>query len=75
MDNPRTVAAYGLAHQLDPAAFDGTQLNAYAGVLDEVGDYATCEAIQADANMTNQRTRREIRNSKLEIRNLEVRNG
>ena len=45
MDNPRTVAGYALAHQLDPLAFDGTQLNAYAGVLDEVGDYAMCETI------------------------------
>nr|MDQ3301098.1 tetratricopeptide repeat protein [Myxococcota bacterium] len=45
MDNPRTVKAYALAYQLDPEAFDTTQLNAYAGVLDEVGDYATSEAI------------------------------
>jgi tetratricopeptide (TPR) repeat protein len=45
MDNPRTVKAYELAYQLDPGAFDATQLNAYAGVLDEVGDYARCEAI------------------------------
>jgi tetratricopeptide (TPR) repeat protein len=45
MDNPRTVKAYALAYQLDPDAFDATQLNAYAGVLDEVGDYATCEKI------------------------------
>ena len=36
MDNPRTVRAYQLAYQLDPDAFDPTQLNAYAGVLDEV---------------------------------------
>jgi tetratricopeptide (TPR) repeat protein len=45
MDNPRTVKAYALAYQLDPDAFDATQLNAYAGVLDEVGDYATCEKV------------------------------
>lgn len=45
MDNPRTVRAYRFAYQLDPGAFDPSQLNAYAGVLDEVGDYATCEAI------------------------------
>jgi tetratricopeptide (TPR) repeat protein len=45
MDNARTVKAYELAYQLDPGAFDATQLNAYAGVLDEVGDYARCEAI------------------------------
>lgn len=45
MDNPRTVKAYALAFQLDPEAFDASQLNAYAGVLDEVGDYPTCEAI------------------------------
>ena len=45
MDNPRTVRAYALAYQLDPDAYDATQLNAYAGVLDEVGDYTTCEAI------------------------------
>ena len=45
MDNPRTAKAYRIAYQLDPAAFDQTQLNAYAGVLDEVGDYATCETI------------------------------
>jgi tetratricopeptide (TPR) repeat protein len=45
MDNPRTVRAYRFAYQLDPGAFDPSQLNAYAGVLDEVGDYATCETI------------------------------
>ena len=45
LDNVRTVKAYAIAYQLDPAAFDASQLNAYAGVLDEVGDYATCEAI------------------------------
>jgi tetratricopeptide (TPR) repeat protein len=39
------VRAYGLAYQLDPDAFDATQLNAYAGVLDEVGDYDKCELI------------------------------
>ncbi|HTL33720.1 MAG TPA: tetratricopeptide repeat protein [Kofleriaceae bacterium] len=44
-DNPRTVKAYALAYQLDPDAFDASQLNAYAGVLDEVGDYAMCEKI------------------------------
>ncbi len=45
MDNPRTVKAYALAYQLDPDAFDATQLNAYAGVLDEVGDYPRCEQV------------------------------
>jgi tetratricopeptide (TPR) repeat protein len=45
MDNPRTANAYKLAYQLDPEAFDATQLNAYAGVLDEIADYATCEVI------------------------------
>jgi len=45
MDNPRTVKAYRFAYQLDPEAFDASQLNAYAGVLDEVGEYVTCEAI------------------------------
>lgn len=45
MDNPRTAKAYALAYQLDPQAFDATQLNAYAGVLDEVGDYIACEKI------------------------------
>jgi tetratricopeptide (TPR) repeat protein len=45
LDNPRTVKSYGLAYQLDPEAFDATQLNAFAGVLDEVGDYALCETI------------------------------
>ena len=45
MDNPRTVKSYALAYQLDPQAFDESQLNAYAGVLDEVGDYKTCEMI------------------------------
>ncbi|HEY5927581.1 MAG TPA: tetratricopeptide repeat protein [Kofleriaceae bacterium] len=45
MDNPRTVKAYQLAYQLDPEAFDASQLNAFAGVLDEVGDYALCEKI------------------------------
>src|SRR6185369_16090202 len=44
-DNPRTVKAYQVAYQLDPEAFDATQLNAFAGVLDEVGDYALCEKI------------------------------
>ncbi|HVK85459.1 MAG TPA: tetratricopeptide repeat protein [Kofleriaceae bacterium] len=45
MDSSRTVHAYGSAYHLDREAFDVTQLNAYAGVLDEVGDYATCETI------------------------------
>ncbi len=45
MDNPRTVRAYSLAWELDPDAFDPSQLNGYAGVLDEVGDYLTCEKI------------------------------
>ncbi len=45
MDNPRTERAYRLAYQLDPEAFDPSQLDAYAGVLDEVGEYATCEVI------------------------------
>jgi tetratricopeptide (TPR) repeat protein len=45
MDNPRTVKAYALAYQLDPDAFDTSQLNAFAGVLDEVGDYVLCEKI------------------------------
>ena len=45
MDNPRTVKSYALAYQLDPEAFDTSQLNAYAGVLDEVGDYVQCEKI------------------------------
>lgn len=45
MDNPRTVRAYAQAYQLDPDAYDASQLNAYAGVLDEVGDHATCELI------------------------------
>ena len=45
MDNPRTVKAYRLAYQLDPAAFDATMLNAYAGVLDEVGESDDCERI------------------------------
>ena len=44
-DNARTARAYGLAYQLDPAAFDASQLNAYAGVLDEVGDYKQCETV------------------------------
>ena len=44
-DSSRTVKAYALAYQLDPEAFDATQLNAYAGALDEVGDHATCEQI------------------------------
>jgi tetratricopeptide (TPR) repeat protein len=45
MDNPRALAAYAAAYRLDPDAFDPSQLNAYAGVLGEVGDHATCEAI------------------------------
>ena len=45
MDNPRTIRAFQLAYQLDPDAFDASQLNAYAGVLDEVGDAARCEKI------------------------------
>jgi hypothetical protein len=39
------VRAYALAYQLDPDAFDATQLNAYAGVLDEIGDAVACEVI------------------------------
>jgi tetratricopeptide (TPR) repeat protein len=45
MDNPRTVKSYGLAYTLDPDAFDASMLNAYAGVLDEVGDFAMCERV------------------------------
>lgn len=45
MDNPRTVHAYRIAYALDPDAFDASQLNAYAGVLDEVGEWAECERI------------------------------
>jgi tetratricopeptide (TPR) repeat protein len=45
MDNPRTVKAYATAWELDPDAFDCSQLNAWAGVLDEVGDSARCETI------------------------------
>ncbi len=45
VDNPRTVLGYDRAWQLDPAAFDASQLNAYAGVLDEVGQFARCEVI------------------------------
>jgi tetratricopeptide (TPR) repeat protein len=44
-DSARTVKAYALGYALDPDAFDASQLNAYAGVLDEVGDHATCEHI------------------------------
>ena len=45
MDNPRTVRAYRQAYALEPAAFDASQLSAFAGVLDESGDYAACERI------------------------------
>ena len=45
LDNARTVKAYRLAYQLDSAAFDASQLNAFAGVLDEVGDHAACEKV------------------------------
>jgi tetratricopeptide (TPR) repeat protein len=45
MDNPRTARAYQVAYQLDSDAFDATQLNAFAGVLDEVGEYAMCEKV------------------------------
>ena len=45
MDNPRTVQAYAHGWELDPEVFDASNLNSYAGVLDEVGDYATCEKI------------------------------
>lgn len=45
MDNPRAARAYALAYKLDPDAYDATQLNAYASVLDETGDHAACEAI------------------------------
>lgn len=53
MDNVRTVKAYNLAYKLDPSAFDATQLNAYAGVLDEVGDYAQCASIAARLEATD----------------------
>src|SRR5262249_59502217 len=45
MDNPRTVRAYALAYQLDPAALDASQLNAYAPLLHQLGDHPTCETI------------------------------
>jgi tetratricopeptide (TPR) repeat protein len=45
MDNPRTIKAYRLAYQLDPGAFDASMLNAYAGVLDEVGEHAVLDKV------------------------------
>ena len=45
MDNPRAAAAFRTAYRLDPDAFDPGQLNAYAGVLGELGDGATGKAI------------------------------
>jgi len=44
-DSARTAVAYGHAYELDPDAFDASQLNAYADVLDQVGDWTTCETI------------------------------
>jgi tetratricopeptide (TPR) repeat protein len=44
-DHPRAVRAYGLAYQLEPDVFDPSQLNAYASVLDRIGDWAQCEDI------------------------------
>nr|HEX4312906.1 hypothetical protein [Kofleriaceae bacterium] len=48
MDSARTAAAYRRAYELEPAAFDATQLDAFAGVLDEVGDGAACARIAAE---------------------------
>jgi tetratricopeptide (TPR) repeat protein len=45
MDNPRTMIAYSAAWELDPDAYDASNLNSWAGVLDEVGDYDRCEKI------------------------------
>jgi tetratricopeptide (TPR) repeat protein len=45
MDSTRTAKAYRLAFQLDPARFDARMLDTFAGVLDQVGDYATYERI------------------------------
>ena len=45
MDTLRTVRAYRAAYQLEPETLDRSQLAAFARVLDEVGAYATCEAI------------------------------
>jgi hypothetical protein len=39
-DKVRTARAYARAYQLDPDAFDATQLSAYAGALEQVGDAA-----------------------------------
>ncbi len=47
MDHARTVRGYARAWALEPDAFDPTQLNAYAGVLDEIGDYDACALIAA----------------------------
>src|SRR5690349_6044340 len=44
-DKARTARAYGLAYQLDPNAFDASQLAAYAGVLEDAGDSAHRAAI------------------------------
>src|SRR5262249_24525227 len=44
-DTPRTAKAFGGAYQLDPEAFDLARLHAYASLLDEAGDYATCEKV------------------------------
>lgn len=44
-DSRRAADAYAQAYRLEPAALGPAQLSAYAGVLDELGDHATCEAI------------------------------
>jgi tetratricopeptide (TPR) repeat protein len=44
-DLARAVEAYQHAYRLDPDAFSASQLDAYAAVLGEGGDWTTCEQV------------------------------
>jgi tetratricopeptide (TPR) repeat protein len=44
-DDPAMLRAYGRAWRMDPAALNGVDLNGYAGVLYEAGEYAESERV------------------------------
>jgi len=44
-DDAAMARAYGRAWGVDPAALTGTDLDGYAGLLYELGDYAGCERV------------------------------
>jgi tetratricopeptide (TPR) repeat protein len=45
LETARAVKAYTAAYELDQDQFDASQLNAFAGVLDELGEHARCQQV------------------------------